>query len=462
MNKLDLILMGLKNLWRRKLRTSLTILGVVIGTAAIIIMVSLGIGLERSYVEMLRSEGDLTVIQVNQRPRYEGMIEGEAQPSQPKKKKDKVYLDDKAIATFKALAHVEAVTPLNQEWGILATTGKMAADTRLVGLDPSQMEKMGYKLSEGRLLNESDKDAVVVGYNVIRSFEKRNRRRSYNEMEVYIPPEKRDPIDINKGFFFTFDHGFGMNRQEDEDSPYLTYKKHKVKIVGVLEKTEDWNKAESVFINLKTMNAFVKDKENVEKQWRDGSNRQKNTKDKYKEILVKVDDMKNVETVNELLKEMGYNTHSAMDILATLKKTSSMIQAVLGAIGGVSLLIAAIGITNTMIMSIYERTKEIGVMKVIGASITDIKYLFLFEASMIGTIGGGIGALISKAGSSIINTLTANNPGLDMGSGTGISYIPIWLMVAGVGMTAVIGIVSGYFPARRAMKLSALEAIRTE
>lgn len=456
-------MMGLKNLWRRKLRTSLTILGVVIGTAAIIIMVSLGIGLERSFVEMLRQEGDLTIIQVSQRPRYEGMGMGEDERgAKPNKKKDKVYLDDKAIANFKALSHVVAVSPMNQDWGLLGTTGKMAADVQLTGLDPAEMEKMGYKLSEGRLLNENDKDAIVVGYNVIRSFEKRNKRNRYDGMEVYIPPENRDPIDITKNFFFTYDHGFGMNRQGDGETEYISYKKHKVKIVGVLEKTQDWQKSDAVFINLKTMNSFQKDKEKVEKQWQQSNNRQTTSKDKYKEIHVKVDDMQNVEAVNALIKEMGYNTFSAMDILATMKKTSSMIQAVLGAIGGVSLLIAAIGITNTMIMSIYERTKEIGVMKVIGASITDIKYLFLFEASMIGAIGGGIGALISKAGSSIINTLTANNPGLDMGTGAGISYIPIWLMVAGVGMTAVIGIISGYFPARRAMRLSALEAIRTE
>ena len=457
MNKLDLIVMGLKNLWRRKLRTSLTILGVVIGTAAIIIMVSLGLGLEHSFLEMLKRESDLTIIQINERPRY-GM--GEENTSQPKKKKDKVYLDDKAIASFKKLAHVEAVTPILQDWGLLATTGKLAAEVQLTGIDPSQMEKMGYKLSEGRLLNENDKDAVVVGYNVIRNFEKRNKRRSY-EMDVYVPPENREPIDIHKNFIFTYDFSYGQNNSRDEESSSTFYKKHKVKIVGVLEKTEDYQKSEAVFINLKTMNSFQKDKESVEKQW-DSGNRQSNSKNKYQRINVKVDDMENVEAVSALIKEMGYNTFSAMDMLATMKKTSSMIQAVLGAIGGVSLLIAAIGITNTMIMSIYERTKEIGVMKVIGASITDIKHLFLFEASMIGAIGGGVGALISKIGSSVINSLTANNPSLDMGGGTGISYIPIWLMIAGVGMTAVIGIVSGYFPARRAMKLSALEAIRTE
>src|SRR5690606_21611287 len=148
----------------------------------------------------------------------------------------------------------------------------------------------------------------------------------------------------------------------------------------------------------------------------------------------------------------------------SMKQTAGIIQAVLGGIGAISLLVAAIGITNTMVMSIYERTKEIGVMKVIGASLRDIKRLFLFESALIGLLGGILGVIFSYLLSFIINHFGASFMGNFLGTGgeSDISIIPIWLILAAMAFSALIGIISGYYPARRAMNLSALEAIRTE
>ncbi|MGL4799690.1 MAG: ABC transporter permease, partial [Cellulosilyticaceae bacterium] len=121
------------------------------------------------------------------------------------------------------------------------------------------------------------------------------------------------------------------------------------------------------------------------------------------------------------------------------------------------------GITNTMMMSIYERTKEIGVMKVIGAKLTDIKKMFLMEALMIGAIGGTVGVIFSYGISFIMNQFGPQiAASLMMGGGGAISEIPVWLAGAALVFSTLIGLVSGYFPARRAMKLSALSAIRTE
>ncbi|MBZ2174954.1 FtsX-like permease family protein [Schnuerera sp. xch1] len=184
--------------------------------------------------------------------------------------------------------------------------------------------------------------------------------------------------------------------------------------------------------------------------------------------MVKVDDVNNVQDIQQVIKNKGFDAYSLSDILEEMKKMSSIIQAILGGIGAISLLVAAIGITNTMVMSIYERTKEIGIMKVIGASLKDIKKLFLFESAIIGLLGGLIGIIFSHLLSFILNKFGGNFlmgigfMGIETESGTNISIIPIWLIFASLSFSVLMGIISGYYPARRAMKLSAIEAIRTE
>ena len=137
------------------------------------------------------------------------------------------------------------------------------------------------------------------------------------------------------------------------------------------------------------------------------------------------------------------------------------IQLVLGGIGAVSLLVAAIGIANTMMMSIYERTKEIGIMKVLGCDMRNIQGMFLIEAGFIGLIGGITGLAISYGLSVTVNFLVANMAG-DMGISGGISYIPLWLALMSLVFAVFVGMLAGFFPSLRAMKLSPLAAIRNE
>ena len=145
-----------------------------------------------------------------------------------------------------------------------------------------------------------------------------------------------------------------------------------------------------------------------------------------------------------------------------------MIQGVLGGIGGISLFVAALGITNTMIMSIYERTKEIGVMKVVGANLKDIRKMFLLEAGMIGFIGGAAGVALSFILSFLMNTVLSEAIGMALGgvfwgAGEGsISIIPWWVAAAALSFATAVGMAAGFYPAKRAMNLSALESLRNE
>ena len=153
-------------------------------------------------------------------------------------------------------------------------------------------------------------------------------------------------------------------------------------------------------------------------------------------------------------------------VSCALEEQSRQQQMIFGGLGAISLFVAALGITNTMIMSIYERTREIGVMKVLGCVVGNIRAMFLMEAGTIGFIGGVIGLGLSYLISFLINTFGGGATGsiYDVGGiGIGgVSIIPWWLALGALAFATLVGLVSGFSPANRAVKISALTAIRQE
>ena len=141
------------------------------------------------------------------------------------------------------------------------------------------------------------------------------------------------------------------------------------------------------------------------------------------------------------------------------RQQSVMIQAVLGGIGAVSLLVASIGIANTMMMSVYERTKEIGILKVLGCGMDTIGNMFLAESGLIGLIGGMAGIIFSYTGSWVINHVLKLGERM-AGMTEDLSLIPLWLSLSSVAFSVAVGMLAGLFPALRAMRLSPLAAIR--
>lgn len=434
MSNIDLFRMGIKNLWRRKLRTFLTILGVLIGTSSIIVMLSLGFGMRKAFEDQIAQWGDLTTINV-----YKGW--GEPMPGQKR-----AELDDKAVANFKALPNVAAVSPLLEAYGAVIN-GRYIANVPIRGIDPESMENFGFQAAEGRLLNSSDGLVAVFGSSMQYNF-RDPKARVWKEIKVNLMKDRMSvSLDPNKGW------------DQYPGDKKVNYKEYKIKVAGVLTEG-DWETSYGIYMPLAEVQKMVKDKEKAENQ-RPQSGRQQESG--YNRINVKVNNVKNVQEVQTAIKDMGHEAYSLNDELEYAKKQAGMIQAVLGGIGAVSLLVAAIGITNTMVMSIYERTREIGVMKVIGASLKDIKRLFLFESALIGFGGGLFGIGFSYLISFIVNKFSDKfGPALGLYGATQISIIPLWLILAALGFSSLIGVISGYLPARRAMNLSALEAIRTE
>ncbi|HSH36534.1 ABC transporter permease [Schnuerera sp.] len=445
MTSIDLMRMGLKNLWRRKLRTFLTVLGVIIGTSSIVVMLSLGFGMQEAFKGQLSRMGSLNTVNIHKRyGGYDEMSSG--------RNTQEAKLDDKAILNFKNMPHVTAVTPIVEVYGMIKS-GRYTAHTSIKGIDPEAMEYFDFNIGEGRLLQTGDNLNIVFGGGMKYNFydEKAMRRGRYEEPDIDL---------MNDRMVLTFDMDTGRRpTMPGESIKKPKYKDYNIKAVGILEEG-NWETDYGIYASIDTVQKMIEEKEKAE-----GNNQKQNRRaqQEYERIMVRVDDIKNVANVQQKIKDDGFEAYSLSDMLDEMNKMTGIIQAVLGGIGAISLLVAAIGITNTMVMSIYERTKEIGIMKVIGASLKDIKKLFLFESAMIGLLGGIAGVIFSYILSFLVNKFSpAFGDFMGLGGETKISIIPIWLVFAALGFSALIGIISGYYPARRAMNLSALEAIRTE
>ncbi|MCT4687831.1 ABC transporter permease [Vallitalea sp.] len=477
MNRIDLIRMGLKNLFRRKLRTFLTTLGIIIGTISIVLMVSLGLGMQKNMEKQLSERGSLDIVEVypaggnNGNYPGGGMVILNTNPSKSKtsnNKKEKIQNSD--IITFKQIEGVEAVSPIIEHTVVMKSKKVMNSYIQIKGMTLEFMEKYGLDVSQGRMLTAEDKNGFIIGYETLYEFYNPNKENNWWES---IDPETGDRLPpsfnpLENKITMSFDRNYGRDNRyirygdEEEQKPVRPIN---VKAIGVLSQYENWRKNNSAYMEINQLTA-LKDKYDKITGYREYDGKRPK-KDGYEKVFVYVPKRKKLETVQQEIQKLGFTARSDANELKHQESMSNTIKLVFGAIGGISLLVAAIGITNTMVMAIYERRKEIGVMKVIGSSIKDIKKLFLFESATIGLLGGILGILISIGISILLNNMQNsillnflhiyNNE-----TNPDIFIMPPWLIISAMVFTSLIGLISGYLPARKAMKLSALEAIKTE
>lgn len=452
----DLLRMSLSNLWRRKLRTFLTVLGVIIGTASIVVMVSIGIGQNRSLMAAIEESGSLTAIEVYNWSNYYYVGSSSSDT-------DELLMDREMIKTFQSMEHVTSVYP-RLSYSVIMKQGAYICDyVRLNGIPQEELSKI--PLGEGRLpdpnANTPSTLEFVVGNMVIRDF--------YNEKtyEQYWSTGVLPDVDfMNQPLFTTFDRNAYWEAQNGTKDPP---KKYMLTASGMVEGgMDDWNQySYEVYCNLDALESVLK--QIFRNKVVPGQPSRKNGKPYdsfcYEECIINVDKMENVEAILTTIQEMGFTAYSNAEYMESMQQQSQTTQMVLGGIGAVSLFVAAIGIANTMMMSIYERTKEIGVIKVLGCSLGNIRMLFLLEAAFIGFLGGTAGVGLSYVISALVNRFAGGIMGDYYYYGSepaGISYIPPWLALAALGFAVIVGVVSGFLPALRAMKLSPLAAIRNE
>lgn len=462
----DEISLSARNLLRRKGRTALTLVGVVIGTCMVVLMISLGIAQTKTNEEMLQSWGDLTQVQIYG---YGTMMGSDGKP---------LYLDDAAIANIKQIPHVAAATPYAQAYNLegeitAGRNGRYTSDIyNLIGIDPTALEPMGFALQSGSwptntpASEKATKLQVLVGSSTGYNFQ--DSRKSYNSPKRYRYEGQTDAngkelppfVDIDKDkMTLTIKTGEGSTEKS---------RSWELEIVGVLEPDGAkgyWTQSGIVL--------RIQDMKMLQKLYNDMTKTKEESKS-YDQVYVKVDDLSNVTDVETAIHDLGFtNTYSMNQQREEMQKQVMNSQMIFGGIAAVSLLVAAINIINTMTMAIYERTREIGVMKVLGCELGNIRTMFLLESSTIGFIGGLIGLGISLIASFVLSNLSTLGQGLDlsglmgggyyMGGGGGtISIIPPWLMLAALVFATLVGLVAGILPANKAVKISALEAIRHE
>ncbi|MDF2537353.1 MAG: hypothetical protein K0S76_374 [Herbinix sp.] len=437
----DLFKMGIRNLSRRKARTILTVLGVVIGSLSIIIMRSIGYGMENNFDTQIMQQGGLTTITVNT---YGEIYDDNGNWMGSKEQ----VLDDNLVEQINQIDHVRAVSPM-MRMDITLLSGKYQGWGDITAMDMDVFEAFDFPaLTFGEYPTEEDNSTIIFGSNVPYEF--------YDPTSRFYTPKV---IDVQKDKLALKFNRFQADPKKREFNLPL-------KNIAKMEQTNGEFDHQTYMdieyfkkIYLKYCNTLaLSDRKEAVKQIQN-----------YQSIKLNVDHINNVIEVQDKIKELGFQSYSQMQYLQPLKEASNTLQMVLGALGFIAMLVSAISIANTMVMSIYERTKEIGIMKVLGCVIKDIRKLFLFEAGMIGLFGGFIGIslgylsswLINKFGQPLFGALMSGNYMYDM-TNTKFSIIPIYLPLASLAISIAVGLLSGYFPARRATKISAIEAMKTE
>jgi len=392
------IQMAVRSIRERKLRSVLTVTGIVIGIAAIISLVSISEGTSRYIQEQFEQFGANKIIVM---PSMSGGM-GTISAAQS--------LSEKDIDIIKRVRGVDTALPILSK-SLQAEYKDVTTMISIMGVNSKEAEEFfsdiqSFDLSSGRFPRAGDKYVVVVGSLVAESaFEK--------ELRI------RDKLVIKEK---TFD------------------------IIGILKEIGNTQDDSMIMMPLDTMRDITGEE------------------DEISFIMASANDASNVDRVAELIEqrldnkygEKSFMVLSTSSLAGQISSITNTLSFVLGGIAGISLLVAGIGIANTMYMSILERTKEIGIMKSIGATGRNILYIFLTEAAIIGLIGGIIGITVGTTMSQIIG-IALESYGMPLKT-----VVTPELAILGLSFSVGVGVLSGFMPARKAAMLNPIEALRYE
>ncbi len=430
----ELATLVFENLGRRIGRVALTAIGVVIGTAAIVVLVSLAIGMQRSANSQLLGIGDLKQIQVSP---------GWSETFGPQGPTVLAPITDQTLLDFTALPGVVSVVPRDfLQGGAMIKMGRLETYGNFYGVGTDDLSNLGLSAEQGNLRLE--RGTVVIGKMVPSNFYDPNFRPGQE------PPQPPDLMDKNlKITLIKYD-------QEGQE----IRKTVQLRVSGIIVETRgesDW----SMYIPIEELNIW--------NQWFMGK-RVNRDRDGYNSAVVQVESPSQTIEVTDQIIAMGYQAYTPQSFVEGINSFYIVLQVMFGGVGAIALLVAAIGIANTMTMAILERTREIGLMKAVGATNRQVLGIFLGEAAGIGFIGGLGGILVGWVVGQIVNVLSlvymAGQASQPMSPGGQMPllavYTPPWLLGFALLFAVMIGLLSGIYPALRAATLIPVQALKYE
>ncbi|HOJ00904.1 MAG TPA: ABC transporter permease [Anaerolineaceae bacterium] len=440
-----------ENIKRQKGRVILTSLGVMIGSASIVLLVALVGGLQQSATAQFTSNASLSEITVSAgfsggfsmmggggSPGGGGGMGGGGSTVRTSSESEELLLTDDVVETISFLEHVASVSAEQSVSGNSTLIyQKYEGRVSLTGVDVDDLSELGLSVDEGE--TELNSGTIILGYSVSENMYRPNYSGSDATLTTNLLG-KQVKVEITK-----------------MSSSGRSVKTMRFRVVGILAESGDQSDY-AAYITMTDADTIV--------SWVNGQ-RVNHSTDGYSSLTVRVDDSDNVLAVADEITAMGYQTQTAQSFLENVNSLFSSLQLVFGGVGGITLLVAALGIANTMTMAILERTKEIGLLKALGATNKDILGLFIGEAAGIGLIGGMGGLVISMLLGSVINAvggsyLTEQATASGTTVTTSILYMPFYLPLFALAFSTIMGSLSGLFPAMKAQSLPPVIALKYE
>jgi putative ABC transport system permease protein len=386
------------------LRTWLTILGMGVGTAAVVVLVGLGFGLQQIILEQIVFGETLLSL---------GVFSSGAQG---------LSLTPETVTVFEKNESVLDAAPLARFPALITYKG-LTGNVFVQGVEPPYLRYAGVTASAGEVFEEEDigdTNTIMISPATLKLFGIPDE-----EIEAFIGER------VSLRLLVPADDG------TDDVNEIIIDKEYVVR--GVTK--------EQGVLNAMMMLPELRNYVGI---------------DEYERIQVRVDTNENLPIVETMLIEDGYRVTALSKTVEQASKIFQGIQAVLATFGGIALIVSAIGMFNTMTVTLLERTKEIGIMRTIGASPNDVKYLFVSESVIVGFLGGVTGILMGVTFGLAVNLFLNVIAGQFGGQSVKLFSFPLDFLTFITLFSAAVGYLTGIFPARRAATLNPLDAIRYE
>jgi len=475
MNFTDMIFLGFSNLWRTKLRTLLTTLGVIIGIGALTSMVSFGTGMQKNITDTFVNNDLFTSITVTpKKVNLDEMASGNVDVGQLAEsyKAEGKPLTDSLLEAIRKIPGVELAYP-NLEFPAKVKLKDDSSTFTVCALPAAIRQYKPYNnLLAGSFFDSDSSTGIVIREETLSSkfkirLLKENEENVLSRIDsikgvYFMHPDsligrsiRLVSMSVNRSKIPSALFGMMLNKPElpfDETVTDLT-------ICGILKRQNEMGPRVfkgNLIIPVKTAESIPK--LGFSSVW--DLLDQKKSAGTYGSIHVRLSDMKRMDDVKKALEEMEVGVFSIADQLEEIKRAFLIIDSVLGAIGAIALIVAGLGIINTMIMSILERTREIGIMKAIGGSEREIRMIFFVEASVIGFLGAIFGLILGWIVTKIANTVMNTQLKPEGVDPVDLFYFPVWLILGAVAFSLLVSLAAGVYPAMRAARIDPVKALR--